>query len=490
MSPRLEERAATLARRLTTAISGTASILKLLTAAITVTEAILALLRAISDAPRELQDIAIKVSIIQSQLQQLDVIRNNISLSKDRTLAPDFRRRIEVSLEKTRVANIKLQDAIRPLQTKSNLASRVHWTLLDRSKVAVLSQRLQGAEQNLSPSLRILETQISLSLKTAILRTQQGVDDLLANVRKVNENMTVSAPNHPLSEQSVHYYFHPSLWRGRTESSSYTAAGEPHSTCTIDIPLPLPCRGSRVLRFRFGVQHLPMFAVSWGFQLERVSLSVKRLVPDDSKIIRFCKGGDLVAVQMLLREGQASVNDATSLGLTPLMCAIESGRLDLVQFLIAAGADVNAQLDHCNTNILQLAAQYNHFGIFRHLLAENVDGDHIDSSGWPVAFYLESRLFAIREDRVAFLKLLRQYGGCDVAHQGPGNWIALHRAANFGTPSDISTLVRYGACISARAGLLGWAPIHYATIAGNTDVVKELAGPKYSIDVKVQDARG
>jgi ankyrin repeat protein len=113
------------------------------------------------------------------------------------------------------------------------------------------------------------------------------------------------------------------------------------------------------------MQHLS--SASWGFQLEKISLSVKRLVPDDSDIIRLCRGGNLVAVQQLLQEGRGSINDVTPLGLTPLMvssisravnvgidglkCAIESGRLDLVQFLIVAGADVNAQLDHCNTQV-------------------------------------------------------------------------------------------------------------------------------------------
>jgi hypothetical protein len=138
-------------------VSGTASILQLLAAAITVTEATLALLRAISDAPRELQEIAIKVSIIQSQLQQLDIIKNSIGRSEDRTLSPEFKRTIELSLAKTRVANVELQNAIRPLQSKGNLSSRVHWALLDRSKVVVVSQRLQTAEQSLSLSLRILE---------------------------------------------------------------------------------------------------------------------------------------------------------------------------------------------------------------------------------------------------------------------------------------------------------------------------------------------
>jgi ankyrin repeat protein len=114
----------------------------------------------------------------------------------------------------------------------------------------------------------------------------------------------------------------------------------------------------------------------------------------------------------------------------------------------------------------------------------------LTESGWTVAFYLWPRFSKNQEDRVAFLKLLHQYGGCGFAHQASGDWTALHRAANFGTPSDISTLVRYGASVSARAGVINWAPIHYATIMGNTDVVKELARPEYNLGINVQDARG
>ncbi|KAL2848739.1 hypothetical protein BJX68DRAFT_267594 [Aspergillus pseudodeflectus] len=297
-------------------VSGTAAILQLLAAAITVTEATLALLRAISDAPREVQEIAIKVSIIQSQLQQLDIIKNSIGRSEDRTLSPEFKRTIELSLAKTRVAKVELQNAIRPLQGRRGLAEAPN----------------RGAELESESSH---PGNISLNLNTAVLEVQQGVDDLLTNVDNVRENLGVT----PLGktsrslEHSTHYYLRPSLWNGRAECHMYTGGRKPRSTCTIDIPLPLPFRGSRVLRFKF------------------VTLSVKRLVPDDSNIIRSCRGGFLVGVQKLLRHGTASVNDATSLGLTPLMCTIDSGNLDLVQFLIAAGADVNAQLDHCSTQV-------------------------------------------------------------------------------------------------------------------------------------------
>jgi hypothetical protein len=161
------------------AISGTASILQLLAAAITVTEATVALLRAISDAPRELQEIAVKVSIIQSQLQQLDIIKNSIGRSEDRTLSPEFKKTIELSLAKTRIANVELQNAIRPLQSKGNLSSRVQWALLDRSKVLVVSQRLQTAEQSLSLSLRILEMyRANWNMRDGLLLTLLKTDQL------------------------------------------------------------------------------------------------------------------------------------------------------------------------------------------------------------------------------------------------------------------------------------------------------------------------
>jgi hypothetical protein len=83
-----------------------------------------------------------KVSIIQSQLQQLDTIKDSIGRSEDRALSPEFKKTIELSLAKTRVANVELQGVIRPLQAKSNIASRVHWAPLDRSKVVVLLKRL------------------------------------------------------------------------------------------------------------------------------------------------------------------------------------------------------------------------------------------------------------------------------------------------------------------------------------------------------------
>lgn len=92
-------------------------------------------------------------------------------------------------------------------------------------------------------------------------------------------------------------------------------------------------------------------------QLSHGSLSIKPLVPIDSKIMIACGQGDVPTVQKLFCERKASSNDTTSCGRTPLMVnlfffwvisklmkaqhAIKSGNYELVKFLIEAGADVN-----------------------------------------------------------------------------------------------------------------------------------------------------
>ncbi|KAL4936168.1 ankyrin repeat-containing domain protein [Aspergillus oleicola] len=490
-------------------VSGTASIVQLLAAAITVTETTVALLRAIRDAPRELQDIAVKVSIVKSQLYQLNIIKDSVGYSDDKTLLPEFRKNIELSLDKTRLANMELQAAIRSLQAKScskaksgiPLPTRVRWALLDRGKVAVLCQRLHEAEHSLSLSLRILEMQINIKAKTIVVAIHNDIDQVVSRLHNVEnslEQMQLTPfhedHGHSLDKRSTHYYLHPSPRGGRAECHYYTSTESSFTTCTLDIPLPVPYCASRVLRLRVRTQHLPSSALGWGwgFQLEQMSLSIKRLVPDDAEVMRLCKEGKLVAVQKMFQAGRASAGDVTYLGLTVLMCAIESGNLDLVKFLVTAGADVNAQLDQSNTNTLQLAAKHNHLDIFLYLIHQNANTDHVDSSGWTVAFYLWPYFSISPHGRTSFLKILHNDGGCNLStHQGVGSWTALHRAATSGTSEDISTLVKYGASTSTRTKDLNWAPIHYATLSGNTKVLEGLTTKaKYQTDIDTRDARG
>jgi Ankyrin repeats (many copies) len=66
--------------------------------------------------------------------------------------------------------------------------------------------------------------------------------------------------------------------------------------------------------------------------------------------------GDLAKVTLLLDEGKASVDERDGAGRTPLMIAVDQGRLDMVRLLLGRGADPNAA-DKTGLAPLELARQ-------------------------------------------------------------------------------------------------------------------------------------
>lgn len=145
---------------------GTASIITLLGTAITITKITVDLLQTIHNAPQELQEILIKISVIRTQLEQLNGIKESLGQSDDQILSTVFRKTIESSLEVTRKASLKVHDALQPLKDKTGLTSRVQWALLHHGRVEKLSRKLQDAQQSLGLALQILEMYLNNCIRS------------------------------------------------------------------------------------------------------------------------------------------------------------------------------------------------------------------------------------------------------------------------------------------------------------------------------------
>ena len=94
-------------------------------------------------------------------------------------------------------------------------------------------------------------------------------------------------------------------------------------------------------------------------------------MPEPRKlIIKAAKSGDVGTIKALLKSDPSLIDARDTDGSTPLHCATWKGHVDVAEFLVQAGADVNAvnQNEHWGTTPLHAAAHANQVKIAQLLL--------------------------------------------------------------------------------------------------------------------------
>jgi uncharacterized protein len=109
----------------------------------------------------------------------------------------------------------------------------------------------------------------------------------------------------------------------------------------------------------------------WWIALAIGSSSVAVAGPGEDLIAAAARG-DGAAVQALLDQGIA-VDSMNALGTTALMTASLYGHLDVVQALLANGADVNAKSKLVSATALMAASRAGHLNVVQLLLAKGAD---------------------------------------------------------------------------------------------------------------------
>ncbi len=222
--------------------------------------------------------------------------------------------------------------------------------------------------------------------------------------------------------------------------------------------------------------------------------------PHETALGLAARRGDAPAVRQLIRSGEdvnarTTSHDGETM-LTPLMEAAIAGQSETVKELLAGGADPNLPDDspplalgaaHPEVVRLLLAAGARTTGSpwvkplvraadsgslesVRLLLAAGSDPDDVARTGTPTA------LIAAADDDNPLLVSLLADSGADLDLTRDDYGTALSRAARFGRPSMVRVLIEHGASRS-HVDRTGRTALQVAADEGHDDIVAMLSGP-------------
>jgi ankyrin repeat protein len=160
---------------------------------------------------------------------------------------------------------------------------------------------------------------------------------------------------------------------------------------------------------------------------------------------------------------------------TPLHLATAEKKGDIVQILLARGANVNAKTSPGNVATLAFAAEMGDLLTTRRLLGKGATIDARDDDGFTALHTAAAGGFA---DIV--LALLG--GGADISAESNDGLQAVHIAAATGHPGLVRTLIHRGASANT-ASHDGTVPLHMAA-AVSEDVVRTLVNEGAEIDIR------
>ncbi len=191
--------------------------------------------------------------------------------------------------------------------------------------------------------------------------------------------------------------------------------------------------------------------------------------------------GELDILQALLAKG-ANVNARTTEddGTTPLIFASEEGHADVVQVLLARGANVNAKKKDGGT-ALMIAAYKGHPDVVQALLAKGAEVNVQDKRGWTALMY------GADGENLAVVQALLASGANVNARMKDGG-TALMDAADNCTLDVLQALLARGANVNAKTGE-GETALMDAAYKGCLDVVRALLTKGADLRAQAKDGK-
>ncbi len=251
--------------------------------------------------------------------------------------------------------------------------------------------------------------------------------------------------------------------------------------------------------FRLAVAVLVVASPSTANDREDLSLAIRQ--------------GNLAAVRAIVEKNPALVTSADNAGFTPLHIAATAGRVDIVEYLLDRGADIEARTAGGQTPLFQTVPLVSQKA-FVYLLERGANLNARDNEGKTIL------QFALSWQRPSMVDLILGRGfavdGRDAAAEE-----MLEQAANAGIDSLVTALLTKGVSVTpirrhgttllhsaARGGLAGFAasllkqgaevdardqhgltPLHIAAFYGRDEVVRVLIAGGADLDARGYDGR-
>ncbi|MBW4604288.1 MAG: ankyrin repeat domain-containing protein [Calothrix sp. FI2-JRJ7] len=189
------------------------------------------------------------------------------------------------------------------------------------------------------------------------------------------------------------------------------------------------------------------------------------------KIHDFAKQGNIIGVKEQLACG-VKIDSRDKSSQTPLMCACCSAfaSLEMVQFLVECGADINAIGGECDYTVLGLAVQSGNIDKIQYLLDAGTDIHYQNPDGYDVLINaMYGRNIQACENLVSIVNLLISRGASvrGISKYGES---ALKAAAYEGRFDVVELLLTAG----ADSKQLGWTELMYAVAFGSVEETKRL----------------
>ncbi|MES0488637.1 MAG: ankyrin repeat domain-containing protein [Leptospirales bacterium] len=222
---------------------------------------------------------------------------------------------------------------------------------------------------------------------------------------------------------------------------------------------------------------------SWQDQKSGSSMASKE---DYKLLLKYADEGEVKELKALINKSGVDLNHTDRSGDTALHLAASRGHLEVVQLLVASGANVNVQNLHRKSSPLHNAAYNGHLGIVEYLLKNNAEVDIADNSGQtPLSF-------AARQGKLnVFKELLRH--GADINTRNSYEMGVLHWAVYSKSAELVEYILSYKKSggkdyeidVNAKNRTLE-TPLHIAAKKGLLTIAKLLL--KYGADPTLENS--